>query len=71
MTDYRFYVGVDWATEQHQACVMNSQGEVLAQCKRSRVAVTNGGDRRGCSFRTGGFSARDWARRRRLDGGGL
>lgn len=33
MTDYRFYVGVDWATEQHQACVMNSQGEVLAQRK--------------------------------------
>jgi hypothetical protein len=33
MTAYRFYVGVDWATEQHQACVMNSQGEVLAQRK--------------------------------------
>lgn len=33
MTVYRFYVGVDWATEQHQACVMNSQGEVLAQRK--------------------------------------
>ena len=31
MTVYRFYVGVDWATEQHQACIMNSQGEVLAQ----------------------------------------
>ena len=31
--EFRFYVGVDWATEQHQACVMNSQGEVLEQRK--------------------------------------
>ena len=31
--EFRFYVGVDWATEQHQACIMNSQGEVLEQRK--------------------------------------
>jgi transposase len=31
--EFRFYVGVDWATEQHLACVMNSQGEVLEQRK--------------------------------------
>lgn len=31
--EFRFYVGVDWATEQHQACLMNSQGEVLEQRK--------------------------------------
>ena len=31
--EFRFYVGVDWATEQHQACVMNAQGEVLQQHK--------------------------------------
>lgn len=33
MMEFRFYVGVDWATEQHQACVMNAQGEVLQQHK--------------------------------------
>ena len=33
MTEFRFYVGVDWATEQHQACVMNARGEVLQQHK--------------------------------------
>ncbi len=34
MTDqFRFYVGIDWATEQHQACVMDSQGEILEQRK--------------------------------------
>jgi transposase len=31
--EFRFYVGVDWATEQHQACVINAQGEVLQQHK--------------------------------------
>jgi hypothetical protein len=30
---FRFYVGVDWAAEQHQACVLNAQGEVLEQRK--------------------------------------
>lgn len=30
---FGFYVGVDWAAEQHQACVMNAQGEVLEQRK--------------------------------------
>jgi hypothetical protein len=30
---FRFYVGVDWAAEQHQACVLNTQGEVLEQRK--------------------------------------
>src|SRR5215471_2535008 len=31
--EFSFYVGVDWATEQHQACVMNAQGEVLQEHK--------------------------------------
>lgn len=30
---FGFYVGVDWAAEQHQACVMNAQGEVVEQRK--------------------------------------
>jgi lysophospholipid acyltransferase (LPLAT)-like uncharacterized protein len=31
--DFHFYLGIDWATEQHQACIMDSQGRVLAQRK--------------------------------------
>ena len=27
--EFSFYVGIDWATEQHQACVMDSEGHVL------------------------------------------
>jgi hypothetical protein len=32
-SEFHFYLGVDWATEQHQACIMDSQGQVLAQRK--------------------------------------
>ena len=26
---YRFFVGIDWATEQHEICVLNSSGRVI------------------------------------------
>jgi transposase len=32
-SEFHFYLGVDWATAQHQACVMDSQGQVMAQRK--------------------------------------
>jgi predicted NBD/HSP70 family sugar kinase len=28
---YRLIVGIDWATETHQVCVLNSQGRLLEQ----------------------------------------
>lgn len=31
--DFNFYLGVDWATEQHQACILDSQGQMLGQRK--------------------------------------
>ncbi len=31
--EFRFYVGVDWGTERHQACLMDSRGQVV--CQRS------------------------------------
>ena len=32
-SEFHFYLGVDWATEQHQACIMDAQGQVLGQRK--------------------------------------
>jgi transposase len=29
--DYRIYVGIDWATEAHQACVLDCTGRILAE----------------------------------------
>jgi transposase len=29
--EYRIYVGIDWATEAHQACVLDDTGRVLAE----------------------------------------
>jgi transposase len=29
--EYRIYVGIDWATEAHRACVLDSTGRVLAE----------------------------------------
>jgi transposase len=29
--EYRIYVGIDWATEAHQACVLDRTGRVLAE----------------------------------------
>jgi transposase len=29
--EYRVYVGIDWATETHQACVLDSAGRMLAE----------------------------------------
>ena len=31
--EFSFYVGIDWAAEQHQACIMDPQGSVLEQRK--------------------------------------
>ena len=31
--EFDFYLGVDWATEQHQACILDSQGQLLEQRK--------------------------------------
>lgn len=28
---YRFFVGIDWATEEHQVCVLNVQGEIVEE----------------------------------------
>jgi transposase len=33
IAEFHFFLGVDWATEKHQACIMDSQGQVLAQRK--------------------------------------
>ena len=30
-SEFRFFVGIDWATEGHQVCVVNSEGQVLAE----------------------------------------
>ena len=30
--EFTFYVGVDWATQIHRACVMDAQGEILLEC---------------------------------------
>ena len=29
--DYRIYVGIDWATQAHQACVLDGAGQILAE----------------------------------------
>ena len=29
--EYRIYVGVDWATQAHQTCVLDSSGHLLAE----------------------------------------
>jgi endonuclease III len=29
--EYLFYVGIDWATEQHQCCVLNSAGKIVGK----------------------------------------
>ena len=31
--EFCIYLGIDWATEQHQACIMDSQGQVVEQRK--------------------------------------
>ncbi len=30
-SEYRLMVGIDWATEAHQVCVLNRQGRLLEQ----------------------------------------
>jgi hypothetical protein len=31
--EFSIYVGLDWGTESHQACVLDSKGDVLRECK--------------------------------------
>jgi hypothetical protein len=31
--EFSIYVGLDWGTESHQACVLDSGGDVLRECK--------------------------------------
>ena len=31
MNSYDFYVGIDWGYEQHQACLVDSHGDIVAQ----------------------------------------
>jgi hypothetical protein len=30
-SDYRIYVGIDWASEAHQACVLNHERRIVAE----------------------------------------
>ena len=30
--EFRIFAGIDWATEKHQVCVLNAEGQVLKQC---------------------------------------
>lgn len=41
-SQFRIYVGLDWGTEFHQACVLDSSGKILRQCKvdHSGQAIT-------------------------------
>src|SRR5215471_4667616 len=31
--EFSVYVGLDWGTEFHRACVLNSRGEILRECR--------------------------------------
>src|SRR6516225_5992618 len=31
--EFRIYVGLDWGTEFHRACVLDSTGKILRQCR--------------------------------------
>ena len=31
--DFRIFVGLDWGTEFHRACVLDVGGEILQQCR--------------------------------------
>jgi hypothetical protein len=31
--EFRIYVGLDWGTEFHRACVLDSSGKILRQCR--------------------------------------
>ena len=40
---FSVYVGLDWGTEFHRACVLNSRGEILRECRidHSGQAITD------------------------------
>lgn len=41
--EFRIYVGLDWGTEFHQACVLDSSGKILRECRvdHSGQAITD------------------------------
>ena len=50
--EYAYFVGVDWGCEQHQVCVLNPNGEVVAEW---RVAHGGAAVREWCD-RLGGLA---------------
>jgi hypothetical protein len=40
MADYDIYVGIDWATETHQVCVVDARGD---RCEQWKVAHSGAG----------------------------
>src|SRR5512139_2753470 len=47
MDDIRFFVGIDWASEKHRACLLNATGQVLGE---RDVAHGGGGLAELCSW---------------------
>ena len=41
--EFSVYVGLDWGTEFHRACILNSRGEILRECRidHSGQAITD------------------------------
>ena len=41
--EFRIYVGLDWGTEFHRACVLDSRGKILRECRvdHSGQAITD------------------------------
>ncbi len=43
---FQLFVGIDWATEAHQVCALNSHGEVLGEHRwRDRISALRCGRR--------------------------
>src|SRR5262245_12327064 len=42
-SDFSIYVGLDWGTEFHQACVLDARGKILRECRinHSGEAITD------------------------------
>jgi hypothetical protein len=37
-TDVRFFVGIDWASETHQVCLVAADGKIIGAREPSRTA---------------------------------
>ena len=46
--EYRIYVGIDWATEAHQACVLDCTGRILAERTFAHTGEAVPHSRNGC-----------------------